>query len=172
MRQETYTGKTYKTAKGTVLLFIDGAERWLGPWPGMSWDILYDEYIPKYISLPEYSSKSPSVFIGPDRDYCRETIVDGDYNEYIKLIISRRYNEAKKLLVKEQCNNITNYEFCSFECWYLSEKQALLHSDKYAKYHRLDSRTQYNKLRHFENVFRPIKNRWEQYRHKSVDSQA
>ena len=144
------TTETHRTSNGTILLFIGGADRWAGPWPGMSWDILYDKYITKYKILSEYRSKVPTIIIGPKTDYCRPIILKSDQDEYFSLILERSFREAEKLILKPQCDNVTQYQHCSFECWYLLEKQFLIQENK--------------PLRLFEAAFKSLSNRWDQYR--------
>ena len=144
------TTETHRTSNGTILLFIGGADRWDGPWPGMSWGILYDKYIPKYKLLSEYRSKVPTIIIGPKTDYCRPIILKSDQDEYFSLILERNFREAEKLILRPQCDNVTQYQHCSFECWYLLEKQFLIQENK--------------PLRSFEATFKSICNRWDQYR--------
>lgn len=142
----------HRTPNQTILLFIDGADKWTGPWPGMSWDTLYDKYIPKYKSLSEYRTKVPTIIIGPKTDYCRPIILKSNQHEYFNLILERRFRDAREHIAKEQCDNLTEYQHCSFECWYLSEKQLLINENR--------------PLKLFELTFKSLCNRWDQYINK------
>lgn len=161
-----YRGEVYRTNQGTLLLFMCGAERWAGPWPGMTWDTLYDKYVPLYTQLPSNRGKVPSIWIGPPNNYCRTAIIGGQYKEYLNLVLNNRYEEAQSLIVAPQCNNISEFKCCSFECWFQSELQAIINNINYAVYFDRDCTEDRKKLAKFREAFKPFKNRWSQYRQK------
>ena len=146
-----YQGEVFKTDQGTLLLFMCDAERWVGLWPGMSWDTFYDKYYPQYTSLPSYRFKAPVIWIGPYVNYCRRAVIGGQNGEYGWLVRNKRYEEADRLVLKPQCDKVTKYRHCSFECWYALEKQLLLGTPVFLQ---------------FEAVFKPFKNRWMPFRQK------
>lgn len=149
-----YKGEVYRTPRGTLLLFMGGADRWLGPWPGMSWDILYDRYGPIYLNLLQ--TRYPSIWIGPLVDYCRPSIVTRP-KEYSNLVRQFKFDAAHKLVIKPRCNNVTQYQRCSFECWYLAERQLLVGRI-------IDGTEPRESLDRFEQAFGPFKSEWTKYR--------
>jgi hypothetical protein len=159
-----YQGEIFKTDQGTLLLFM-GDEKWIGVWPGMSWDTFYDQYYPKYTQMSSQRN-IPTIWIGRFINYCRPAIIIGRYREYNYLIQHSRYEEAKRLIIKPQCNNVSKYKHCSFECWYSLEQQILSDDIKYNLYHGQDPSASYNKFLRFEAVFKPLKNKWVRYREK------
>lgn len=163
-----YQGYVSRTNGGILLLFTNGADKWQGPWPGMTWDILYDKYTPRYTKLPSECKDVPAIIIGPCTDYCRGPIIGGDYGEFHYLMSTNQYEKANQLIIKQMCYNLTNYQHCSFECWYLSEQQALKDDIQYIKSRRLNSTAAINKLLKFEAVFKQFNDKWTQYRQKWV----
>ena len=161
-----YNGKVFRTNQGTLLLFMGGAEKWLGPWPNLTWDILYDNYAPRYMELTANFTKMPLIWIGPHTKFCRGPIIGGRYGEFQYLVSTDQYGAAKKLIIKPRCNNITNFKCCSFDCWYLSEQQAITNDIKYAVHHGQNHTVYMEKLRHFRQAFSFLRNRWTKYRQK------
>lgn len=158
-----FKGRTFRTDGGIILLFMGGAEQWVGPWPDMTWDTLYDTYVAKYADMAK-AKKIPVVWIGPQVDYCREPIVGGSYGEFNNLVIAGNIDEASKLLLRSRCENVTKHKHCSFECWYLSEKQSITNDIQYAIHTQRNHASLTKKLREFEKVFKPLEDRWKDHR--------
>jgi hypothetical protein len=158
-----HQGYVSRTNGGILLLFTNGADKWQGPWPEMSWDTLYDKYIPQYTKLPPECKEVPAIILGPCTDYCRGPIIGGNYGEFQYLMSTGQHERAAQLIIKRECYNLTNYQHCSFECWYLSEQQALKDDIQYAHSHRQNATAAVNKLLKFEAVFKRFVNRWVQY---------
>lgn len=164
-----YQGRIFRTDRShTLLLFMGGADKWLGPWPTTSWDTFYDRYAPQYMELSEYRTKLPTIFLGPAIDFCRAAIIGGHYGEFNYFVSTNQYDEAEKLILKPQCDRVTQYKHCSFDCWYLSERQFITDDIKYAVHFREDATKHQQRLRRFEMVFKLLNNRWGPYRQKWV----
>lgn len=158
-----FKGRTFRTDGGTILLFMGGADKWVGPWPDMTWDTLYDTYVSKYIDISKAKS-IPVIWIGPYVDYCREPIISGSHGEFNQLVMTGRIEEANKLLIKSRCENMTGYKHCSFECWYLSEKQSMTNDIRYLVHSGKSPSIPQKKLLIFEKTFKAIEDRWKKHR--------
>lgn len=112
-----YGSKVFQTDGGFLLKFINDADKWLGVFPGCSWDRFYDEVM---ISL-SYPCINKLVF---KQRLARPTIIDGS-------------NNAGSCY---KCGSSTDYKFCSVSCWFFHtielERQIIADADNIAKIER------------------------------------
>lgn len=89
-----YGPNVFQTETGALLKFTSDAEKWEGVFPGCSWDLFYDEVMPRLcgddVNILAVKERRivPIVIQGRDVGKCR------------------------------RCSATTSFKFCSISCWF------------------------------------------------------
>jgi hypothetical protein len=125
---QLYDEHIYRTDGGQLLIFIGDSDKWKAPYPGKTWDNLYDTDLYNIGLFRPQFKILPYQVIGPAYEWCRTAFIKNS-NKFNDLILHENFNAASKLVIFPKCENIiNNYKHCSMKCWYLDLAQSIMHS--------------------------------------------